>query len=289
MEEIQKTRTIAEPGFVEHLTVFVDFIGTSEAAGGWGEAALSDLTQLLLAVAQLKGDFVMNVEDKGETKLSTFRPQITTFSDHIVLSYPVSELAKAVVDSGAKSDIHILTALQQVEGIIAQLAADAMRLGLMIRGGAAIGPLYHSGGAVLGKAMVEAYELESKVAVYPRIAVSGSIQAALTQFPGYRIRKDDRDGIVYLDYFGSMILKSGSGPGPDMMANVKLWLDTTRQRITQNMEKFAAESAWNKYAKWAWFRNELERALKGINPGLLSEGVKVPTQGVPPSADQLLA
>jgi hypothetical protein len=53
-------------------------------------------------------------------------------------------------------------------------------LGMMIRGGIALGGLVHEeGGALFGPAMNEAYHLESKSAVYPRVVISSSAKAHL--------------------------------------------------------------------------------------------------------------
>jgi hypothetical protein len=61
---------------------------------------------------------------------------------------------------------------------------------------------------VVGKALIEAYELESNVANYSRIVVSRNLYSKLDQHPSEMIRTD-RDGIRYYDYFQSMIIYSG--------------------------------------------------------------------------------
>jgi len=58
------------------------------------------------------------------------------------------------------------------------LAAEAIRRGMLIRGGAAVGQLHHRNGVIAGRAMNDAYEIESRLAHYPRIAVSPDLAAA---------------------------------------------------------------------------------------------------------------
>ena len=47
-----------------------------------------------------------------------------------------------------------------------------MSKGILLRGGITVGQLCHKDNIVYGPAMVEAYELESKSAIYPRVIVS---------------------------------------------------------------------------------------------------------------------
>ncbi len=87
--------------------------------------------------------------------------------------------------------------------------------GIMIRGGVTIGDLYHRNNIVYGPAMIEAYRLESKCAIYPRIIMSEDMlvigimktlpeQNTLEEEIDYvdcLIRKAC-DGYYYLDFLG---------------------------------------------------------------------------------------
>lgn len=46
--------------------------------------------------------------------------------------------------------------------------------GVLSRGGIAVGTLHHKNGIIYGPALVEAYQLESQVAIYPRIVIAKS-------------------------------------------------------------------------------------------------------------------
>ena len=81
---------------------------------------------------------------------------VSTFSDSAVISYPLhkeSSLFYLLIDI-----IHL------------QLKIGA--LGIMFRGGIAIGDCFHDGNIIFGPAMNEAYRLESKVAKWPRVVIS---------------------------------------------------------------------------------------------------------------------
>jgi hypothetical protein len=93
----------------------------------------------------------------GETPEKTdLRSQV--FSDSIILSQRGSMAATIFIR-------------------VAQLTLALLDLRVLLRGGVAEGLLYHDDRVVFGPALVEAYELESTVAYYPRVVVSERVAA----------------------------------------------------------------------------------------------------------------
>ncbi|WP_331701786.1 hypothetical protein [Paenibacillus sp. IITD108] len=85
-----------------------------------------------------------------------------------------------------------------------------MSVKVMMRGGITYGKLYHSDGIVYGLAMIDAYNLESKCAIYPRVVVNGSALVAGIQC-GWdgpdneqevinEITMRDEDGKIFVDF-----------------------------------------------------------------------------------------
>jgi hypothetical protein len=94
-----------------------------------------------------------------ERQLSDSYPlKITQFSDSFVLSCSTENLQSGFV----------------LLSIVSKIVSDFFwKLGLLVRGGIVIGELAHDGQRIVfGPAMNEAYELESKQAIYPRILIS---------------------------------------------------------------------------------------------------------------------
>lgn len=92
-------------------------------------------------------------------KLSPVYPlSITQFSDSFVLSCPSENNSSCALLLKLIYFIHLMY---------------FHNLGMMVRGGVAIGDLIHEeSGALFGPAMNEAYKLESKIAIYPRVVMS---------------------------------------------------------------------------------------------------------------------
>ncbi len=68
--------------------------------------------------------------------------------------------------------------------------------GFALRGGVAVGEVYHKDNIVFGPAVVEAVNLEKRIAVYPRVVLS---EAARDRVETARVLEDS-DGLHYVDF-----------------------------------------------------------------------------------------
>ena len=132
------------------------------------------------------------------------------------------------------------------QDLIISTARRALDLGMLARGGLTIGKLHHSGGVVFGEAMVDAYRLESRVAIYPRIAVSSRIYSIL---PKRERIAQDTDGIWYLKYLSEL-------PREIPANDRKPWLEWCTEIIQEHVTYFEEREMWNEFAKWSCFKNK---------------------------------
>ncbi len=111
--------------------------------------------------------------------------QMTAFSD----CYVISETSPAW---------HVLATVQT-------LGARLLREGVFSRGAVVHGRAYHRGPVVFGPAVIEAYELETEVAKYPRILVSDEVREAVwgyhTGLCRGRLLLRDVDGCWFVNVF----------------------------------------------------------------------------------------
>lgn len=98
-----------------------------------------------------QNDFIKMLKIKGI--------MMTSISDSLIFSISVKE----------RGAMNKLTKL--ISGFVQSLL---LQYGLLLRGGIAVGKLYHDGEIVYGPGLVKAYELESKLAIYPRIIMDSS-------------------------------------------------------------------------------------------------------------------
>ena len=111
----------------------------------------------------------------------------TTFSDNIVIS--------------TQYGFPGLTIILYATSI---LCARLLSLGVFARGAIALEKLYHDESIVFGEGLVEAYDLERRVACYPRIVLSslvdGEITSSMPHLGLKGLRRADVDGVAHLHY-----------------------------------------------------------------------------------------
>ena len=139
----------APPVYERRLILFIDFLGFREVV-----AATQDDAQALRRLVSAM-DAIGEIADG-----SVYESQrVTQFSDSVVLSYRVDE------PSGAFWMINAMALT------VVSLAAR----GYLLRGAVTVGDLYHSAAHVVGPAMVRAYEMESRIAIYPRVIIDPAV------------------------------------------------------------------------------------------------------------------
>jgi len=198
---------IRGPKYEEHFTAFVDLLGFSEFSAGTDDAKRPKVLDFLVSLAALRGEFdVQSITQQAGTT-TYIKPAVSTFSDHIVISYPLEQIS-----SGAESDKSrtALSVLFNFNELLARIASAALSIGFLIRGGATIGRLYHSGGVIFGEALLDAYQIESRTSIYPRVVLSSRVYSR-ENWMIFRepILRKGCDGLYYFDYFSNLVFSSG--------------------------------------------------------------------------------
>lgn len=130
---------------------------------------------------------------------------------------PQAEAARLVNEYAATergssfSDCLVLSAALNVRAItelvtsLLILSGNLAELGVYARGGVCLGQLCHEQDLCFGPALIEAYELEKDIAVYPRIVFSLEAfeevsQVNLMSLGSFALREDVHDGSQFLDF-----------------------------------------------------------------------------------------
>ena len=172
-----------------HLVAFIDILGFKELVNETDRNS-AKLNEILKVLHYLKtwelpdawGLELVEIEESAQYKgVENFNiseiTEATIFSDSIVVS--------------VKAERNINERFTSLVANLAALGAKMMEKGILIRGAITIGNLYHKSGVILGKGMIEAYQLELKSAVYPRIILSKKLIKELN-YPS--LAKRDRYG-----------------------------------------------------------------------------------------------
>ncbi len=242
----------------EQFVIFLDFLGFSEATTSWDVERTLPLLDLLVGIAGSKSTFSVDgrAQEDGSYKIQ-IAPEITTFSDHIVASYHLFD--RNIEAADLLFPFWLDMCLSEAQRIVSTIALKALQIGLLVRGGITLGKLYHANGVVFGEGMVNAYQLESRVASYPRVVVSSRVYSKLPEANRHRLRQD-KDGIWHLNYLGRLTPQRAPS-GEDRRNDILCWITSALETIEKNSRVLEAQEKWSELAKWAWFRAEFDELV----------------------------
>ncbi|HPT13515.1 MAG TPA: hypothetical protein PK796_01910 [Bacteroidales bacterium] len=160
--------------------------------------------------AQYRG--VENFDIRGKTNC-------TSFSDSIVISVKVdnnvNEMASTLVSN------------------LSYIGAVLLEKGILFRGGMTIGNIIHNdNGTVFGQGLIDAYQLESKSAKYPRIILSDKLISELN-FP-IDAKRNRYPYHQYIDRFDDGCVGFHQMIYFQVMEN---WTEMTQEKLTSSLSK----------------------------------------------------
>jgi hypothetical protein len=253
--------------FTDHCVVFIDFLGFRNVLNNKGK--MRNLLMILKALQASKSNFQINKKVIDE-RLGSIELQaaISSFSDNVVISYPLEQM---YTDDGLNENTVPYIVMDHARAFVAQIATVAFTLGLLIRGGITIGKLYHHEGVVFGQGLVDAYRLESQVAVYPRVVLSSAMSRnAAWRTEDRRMVKRDFDGVYYLDYLHPMIM-AFSPEGMNWLRDLGKRMEFVQDRIQQTILKLESGGQLREAAKWGWFGNRITELKRTLPQDVLSD------------------
>ena len=172
--------------YEEYIVTFLDILGFRELIRSRSAEEVDQIIKLTRRHA---------ADEEGEQRELGLRT--VAFSDSVI------RMRKASETSGLHFELMDLLHAQ----------AGLLSYGVLVRGGIALGKVFQEDDRIFGPAFVEAYELESKVAVYPRVVVAPKLLGALVRgaLPMAHVLEDELgyvmetlavgdDGIYSIDY-----------------------------------------------------------------------------------------
>lgn len=156
----------------------------------------SDIKKQELSMNKLHNLYTFSVDLTKEIKIKGNQEiQFKIFSDNIIIAKKLSEEKKKKLE-----DINCL--LSCAARFQELSASDSV--GWMLRGGISIGQFFIDEVMVWGEALLKAYFLEDKVAVYPRVILDSNViseikdNSALSEYT-----RKDFDNLIFLNYLNN--------------------------------------------------------------------------------------
>lgn len=200
-----------EPRFV----CFMDILGFSAMVDEYDQDSSSNILQKLQAAfkeaMQVLTSQSLHLEE-SEIEYLEYR----VFSDCICISLPY-------FDNEVNYTTNLMLLLTYVRG----LQTSLMTKGVFTRGGIAAGPYYMDENVLFSKAMIRAYNIENKEAIYPRIVLDKGIIEKLKNYLHSSLHVQsvltllvkDADNVVFLNPFN--VLKNSIDQFKQSIAGVR--------------------------------------------------------------------
>ena len=180
-----------------------------------------------------------------DTNLQDSDIQITNFSDSIVISYNLD------------SENQLVFIIQYLQDMLIHF----IKIGILIRGAITRGELFHLNNTVFGSGLIEAYALESKVAIYPRIIIRRDVlwfekfSPEFEQISQESLIKNlqlDLDGWHYIDFLN--IINNFSSLD-EYLSYISKILDLITKYSIENIEV---------KLKYGWLNKKINDILKNL-------------------------
>jgi len=188
--------------YENRVTVYIDILGfkdmLSQTVNENGEDIPEKIDKIISAYKAIRDVWDLDYTSMLN-KLPSKSKKVTTFSDCLVISFKTNE------------ESEIFHTLLEIQWMIMRLITR----GILCRGAITYGKLIHTDEFLFGPALAEAYILESKAALYPRVILHEDlIELAGTTKRFHndpemekefikKLLEKDSDGMYYIDYFAS--------------------------------------------------------------------------------------
>lgn len=232
--------------YEEKILVFIDILGFSSHI----EKTRNDLehrTLIYNVLIELLNEkyATENFMDSAESDSK----KATVFSDSIVISYSFNY-----------GDFYTILA------DIMYFQIRMISLGVIIRGGISLSELFHDGSIIFGPAMIEAYKLESEIAVFPRIVIMKNIieKCVKKTYEGCNSLEDEQkyildflcqdeqtESLYYLEY----ISQKESFNGGDDDKRYEIFIESLRRIIITGLEN----ENYKILMKYEWLKKYFNR------------------------------
>lgn len=163
---------------MEELRVcaFIDAMGTRDILMSSEKEKREFLISLVRRISKRQSPYTANAQNLGGGITMAPSAQATSFSDNIAISFPLIQMElKGTL--GNKPHSFPVSTSSFFNDLISQAVItvwDAMKMGILIRGGICIGRLVHDNEIIAGEALVKAVELEKETQL-PRIEIESEI------------------------------------------------------------------------------------------------------------------
>jgi len=243
--------------YEQRIVAFIDILGFKSLLEGTVEKDGNDNENAIDAVVSAYEEIydIWNLDENPSfiDSKPTQSKKVSIFSDCVVVSFEVDQPSE------------VFYTLLEIKWLIMRLISR----GMLCRGAVSMGKFIHTDRYLFGPALVEAYMLESKAAMYPRVILDHSVIEAginnrgphhsISQEKAYveSLLEQDSDGMYYIDYF----FKAQSELD-DLENDFPAYIDNLANVIRKGLMGSSHHSKADLRVKFSWMRERYNRMVE---------------------------
>ena len=256
--------------YEQRIVAFIDILGFSDIVNDTidkknGEDIENKINDVVSAYRVIHDILDLNEKSDKLSSRSNQSKKVAIFSDSIVISFKFEEPSE------------VFFTLMELKWLIMQLLSN----GWLCRGAVSLGKLNHTDEYVFGPALIEAYLLESKAALYPRIILdrtvidAGSLHSAVrhTRKMEAEYVEDllelDSDGMYYIDYFSKAETELD-----DPMYDFPKYINNLGEIIRKGLMASSHHSKVGLRIKYSWMRERYNRMVSIVTKEDVIKGLE---------------
>ncbi|REE07626.1 hypothetical protein DFQ09_1176 [Winogradskyella pacifica] len=237
--------------YENRICCFIDILGFKQHLNQTINSAGEDNIEKIKSIQSILNLSKSITSDTGLSKSKI----VTHFSDSIVISYKYDE------------ESQLFSTLLNLLYVSMELANK----GFLTRGGVAIGKLIHTDEVVFGPALVDAYNIESKLSKYPRIIVDKNVIENGLQYHSENHTKEeekeyvmdivteDNDGHYYIDY-----VQKSSSEFDDLEYDLYRYINNLKENFFSNYD----EENEDVQKKLDWLKTKINELITNIKTNI---------------------
>lgn len=218
-------------------------------------------------------------DDLGENKeirkiIDLFGTVNTVFDIEVVENRKFSSFSDCIVVSfeAVNSSVEMYNTLKDIGLLLCRLIGR----GVLCRGAITKGKFIHEEKFLFGPALNEAYLLETKAALYPRVILDRDILDLVLDQKSFRLPSDikgyisnnllklDSDGMYYVDYFNDIVENEQDRYSIRYLAYLHCLGKVIRSGLMASVHHSKADLR----VKYAWMRERYNQSIRNLNAAL---------------------
>jgi hypothetical protein len=251
--DTEKTKPGSVMAYINSIVTFIDVLGFSDLLR-------SDPSgdRILRVASRLRQYATEDLDGRRASLQGT----AIHFSDCVVRCTPLR--------GGEDPLPEILEELEDLTYVQGELLGEE----ILLRGGVAVGPAHIGPDGVLGPAVLDAYTIESKLAVYPRIVLhpelanrfstEGDSGRGMYARDGLRLTRPSDDGFQFVDYLRNFPREIHTDPSPYREETARGYMAPRKELIEREFVRLKPlDPLRSRYAWLGRYHNDIAREVLG--------------------------